>query len=71
MEPPDSTIWLPDLLGNYVLRPGRHLQPLLFYYGAHPRIAEKYEDVRVVYDDGHTIMRYGLDICVHDLVLWY
>lgn len=51
----NRSLWGPDLLGRYVLRPGQHVTL---------RIGEGCaEDIRVIYSNGYTIVRGGYNTC--------
>lgn len=69
--PTGSTLDLPDLLGNTVLKPGYHVRPLANVYGAHPGSVSQRQDIEIVYQDGHRAAFYAFDICRYDLRLRY
>jgi hypothetical protein len=72
VEPHNYAYWGPDLLGSSdVLEPGYHFQPLSFYYGANPNIPDAYQDIKVVYGDGHVITDYDVNICEYNTSFYY
>ncbi len=71
VEPHDYAYWGPDLLGNYVLYPGYHVEPLSLYWGANPNIPDIYQDIKVVYQDGHVITDYDVNICAYNVTFYY
>ncbi|MGH7736277.1 MAG: hypothetical protein ACREMP_00145 [Candidatus Tyrphobacter sp.] len=71
VSPHSNSNWGPDLLGDYTLSPGNHVQPLSFYYGANPYYPSADQDVRVTYTDGYVWTDDGVDICSQYVVLNY
>jgi len=58
VSPHGRNSWDADLLGTYVLNPGYNFHPLENY-----TVPTCWQDIKAVYEDGHVITDWDVDIC--------